>query len=107
MRKYIIPYKNLVFKVIISKENTKIADSFRIENTSDMKEFIGLIQEKAFKNAAINTRDNKGMLREWRAHNILYSLGICTDRTKDVDLNINQKWYIKLAYYLLSIIYIK
>lgn len=45
------------------------------------------------------------MVNEWSVHNLLYSLGIQKDRTKDVDLNINQHWYIKVGYFLLSPIY--
>lgn len=43
-------------------------------------------------------RSNRSLRLEWSSHNLAYSLGIARDRTKDVDLNYEQKWYHKLAY---------
>ena len=61
--------------------------------------------EVSDKKAAIHKRGIWSMTHEWRAHNLLYSLGIKRDRTKDVDLDVNQPWYIKVAYSVLSIFY--
>lgn len=40
--------------------------------------------------------------REWASHNLAYSLGICRKKTADVDLNFEQKWYEKLAYFIVG-----
>ena len=36
--------------------------------------------------------------REWAAHNWAYSLGIRRDRTADVDLEYEPRWYHKFLY---------
>jgi hypothetical protein len=36
-------------------------------------------------------------------HNRLYKLHILRDRTKDVDLEYKQKWYLKVLYSILGI----
>lgn len=64
------------------------------------------IQEEADDNSAINKRGVWGMVHEWRTHNLLYALNIQRDRTRSVDLNLNQPWYIKVAYPLLSPFYL-
>lgn len=47
-------------------------------------------------------RSVNNIRREWAAHNLAYSLGIRRDRTADVDLNFEQKWYEKLAYFVIG-----
>lgn len=43
-------------------------------------------------------RTMKSLRREWAAHNLAYNLGIRREKTKDVDLDYPQKWYMKLLY---------
>ena len=43
-------------------------------------------------------RSEDSLKREWASHNLAYSLGIKRNKTKDCDLNYEQKWYVKLAY---------
>ena len=43
-------------------------------------------------------RSMGSMRREWATHNLLYSLGIKRNKTKDCDLEFEQAWYLKLAY---------
>lgn len=52
----------------------------------------------------INKKSINNMIFEWCAHNLLYNLGICKDRTKDVDLNYHSWWY-SLGYFVLSLFY--
>ena len=49
-------------------------------------------------------RSDGSLRREWAAHNWAYSLGIKRDKTEDVDLNYEQKWYVKLAYFVVGTI---
>lgn len=44
---------------------------------------------------------------EWRAHNLLYDLKYQIDRTCSVDLNIDEPWYHKVGYVILSLFYWK
>lgn len=47
-------------------------------------------------------RSDKSIRREWGAHNLAYALGINRNKTKDVDLNFEQKWYEKLGYFIVG-----
>ena len=42
--------------------------------------------------------------REWAAHVLAYNIGIKRKSTKDVDLDFTQKWYVKLAYFVVGTI---
>ena len=42
--------------------------------------------------------------REWAAHNLAYNLGIKPDRTKNCDLEYEQKWYAKIVYAIIGTI---
>lgn len=43
-------------------------------------------------------RSDGSIKREWAAHNWAYALGIKRDKSADVDLDFEQKWYLKLLY---------
>ena len=106
MKQFILQYKGNILEVCDYEYNTHIKDSYRIRNISDMNNVLKLIRyEVAEDNYAINKRDIHSMINEWRVHNLLYSLGIMKDRTKAVDLNINQSWYVTLSYKVLSLFY--
>lgn len=106
MKNVIIEFKDFILKVSLSEDNTHIEDSFKVTKRSDMEGIIIKIRElESNSKLAINTRSLKGMIREWRAHNLLHTLGIYKDRTKSVDLEINQKCYLKIGYYILSLLY--
>lgn len=47
-------------------------------------------------------RSDKSIQREWGAHNLAYALGINRKKTKDADLNFEQKWYEKLFYFVIG-----
>ena len=47
-------------------------------------------------------RSVNSLCREWAVHNWAYSLGIKRDKTEDVDLNFEQKWYEKLGYFIIG-----
>lgn len=106
MKKIIIQYKNFILKVHADKNNTHIQNSYLIKSTKDMRNILKAIQsEIGDDDYAIFKRSICSMIHEWRVHNLLYSLGIEQDRTKSVDLDINQPWYMKVSYPILSIFY--
>lgn len=47
-------------------------------------------------------RSDSSIKREWAAHNLAYSIGIKRDKTADVDLNFEQRWYVKLGYFIIG-----
>lgn len=106
MKKLIIQYKDFIFKVHASEDNTCIYDSYRVKKPNDMRGILWLIRsEVENNNMALNKRSIWSMVHEWRAHNLLYSLGIKKDRTGSVDLNLGDPWYVKLGYKILSLLY--
>lgn len=107
MKKLIIEYGDFILKVHASIDNTHIKDSYKVKRIKDMKGILLAIQHELEGNdMAINNRSIDSMINEWRVHNLFYSLSIKKDRTKSVDLDINQPWYIKLGYKVLSIFYL-
>lgn len=47
-------------------------------------------------------RSESSIKREWAAHNWAYSLGINKGNTADADINFEQKWYVRLAYFIVG-----
>lgn len=50
----------------------------------------------------LHERTIKSMRYEWAVHNLAYSLHIEEERSKDVDLNYHQEWWIKVLYGILG-----
>lgn len=104
MDKRIIKYNNDHIRVDLSESNTKIYSSYKVKKYSDIKAFILRTRMLVgYKNYAINNRKLFGMILEWRAHNLLYSLHLFRSHTKDVDLEYPQKWYYKIIWGIIGI----
>lgn len=88
----------------ISTNNIHIADSFQYTTKKDERN--NSVFEKLYPDHIVFTRSISSLVKEWQSHNLLYRLRIAKDRTKDVDLECPQKWYYKIAYFLLSLLYI-
>lgn len=102
----IIRHNYLVIEVSAIEDNTSIKDSYRVKNISEMKVIINKIRAEVPEDMAVHTRSMFGMINEWRAHNLLYTLGIKKDRTGTVDLDTNEPWYRKVGYAILSPFYL-
>lgn len=108
MNRLIVKYRDNFYRVDMSHDNTRIYSSYKITNHIDMIEFLNILETKYPKlDLAIRKRSKFGMLVEWKAHNLLYHLHLFRSHTADVDLNIGQKWYIKIIYFILSLMYWK
>lgn len=105
MEKIVIEHKGYILKVNISEANTCILNSYKVKRVLDMINILHKIQCVAKSTDAINKRKVSGMVCEWRTHNLLYSLSVERDRTRSVDLDIGQPWYMKVAYTILSLFY--
>lgn len=107
----LIDYKDR--KIIILLNVTSIENSFQIRNIKEMKTIINTAKAiskgryRRYKEYAIHVRTMFGMICEWRAHNLLWSLGIKRERTKTVDLELKVKWYYKIGYFILSCCYLR
>lgn len=106
MKKIIIRYKDKSFKVSISEDNTSIIDSYKVKSIRDMKGILSEIRSEADSSMAVNNRSIFSMINEWRVHNLLYTFNIQRNRTKSVDLDTRQPWYMRITYTVLSPFYL-
>ena len=89
----------------IHKDNCQVRNSYRYINDDDLKlEFIYYIMDTN-SNFLTGKRSAKSYVREWKAHNILYSWGVKPDSTKDTDLNISEKWIRRLGYFVIALLF--
>ena len=96
-----IPIEN----AITSKANTRILDSCMVKSKVEMREFLEKLREQNPSEMAVCQRDMESMIREWRSHNLFYSLYVFRSRTHDVDLELRQTWYREWFCYMVSYIY--
>lgn len=104
MEKMIVRHKDFILKVTSSDSNLHIEDSYKVKLYSDMLYILECIDVGSL-SRVFQERTYKSMVREWRAHNLLHSLGIQRKRTGSVDLNLGDPWYIRAVYYILSKFY--
>lgn len=97
-------YKNGVLFITTTPTNTHIENSYLVKSRKDMRDILVCIEANSNCGDAVRRIPQNTMVHEWRAHNLLYALGVARKRTKDVDLNEN-KWYIRVAYAVLSLMY--
>lgn len=90
----------------VETNNTQILNSYKIKSIKDMKSVLLYIRKQyPLSVFAHNQRSMFSLINEWRAHNLLYKLGIAKERTKHVDLNLGNTSLMDLGYFLLSIFY--
>ena len=84
----------------ITDNNLHLVDSYKVSKDKYDRE-LGRI--KAFHpNSSVWNRSFRSMELEWATHNALYYLHLFRSRTKDTDLNYPQKWYAKVAYFIVG-----
>lgn len=79
--------------------NLHIKESYKIRRLSDMMDY--LIEHKC---ELGDSRSMESYLIEWRAHNIMYDLGLFRSHTKDVDLNDDESMTRRIAYAIIWLI---
>lgn len=89
----------------ICEKNIRINDSYKIKAKSGMIEILTRICADATYKGYTYTRTLKSWLREWQAHNVLYTLGVARKRTGSVDLNENASGIARFCYNLLALLY--
>ena len=94
---------DLDIKAIVGDNCVTIQNSYTIDKRMVMRDVLNDLRDN-FSSAVFDNRGNISMIFEWVAHNNLYNLHICRSHTKDVDFEYPQKWYFKLAWFLLGII---
>lgn len=74
--------------IIYTGNNTKVIDSYKL-NDKEIKEIVeNIINERKKKGLKV-TRSKESYIREIKAHNRLYKLGLFKSHTKDTDLEEN------------------
>lgn len=85
---------------VVSENNVHVINSYQIKNDEIKRDFIThlLVNVKGL----ADCRSAQSMFNEWKVHNALYQRGKQVERTKDVDFEFNQKWYLAIAYWFVS-----
>lgn len=92
-------------KVRYSSTNVHINDS-HIVASKDIASWVALIKSFGAQHGYVYSRTNQSWINEWKAHNLLFKLGIEPERTRDSDLDENETTIRKIGYFLLSLLYI-
>ena len=88
--------------------NIHITNSYQVTNSKDIEQIIDMIMNKScykYLAAAGYTRTKESLIREWKAHNVLYRWGVAKERTGSVDLNQNENIFRRITYFFLSWFY--
>lgn len=87
-------------KIKYDKKGVSIINSYKVTIAEDMIIILRLFQLKTYYKSR---RTLKSWVKEWKAHNRLYKLGLFRNHTKDCDLEENEKWWRLLAYQILGV----
>lgn len=88
-------------RITFEENNTHIEDSYK--STDLNLEVCYIIRERYLRHLP-RTRSFDSYVREWKAHNRLYKLGLFRSHTKDCDLEEPIKWYHEIIYFILGVI---
>lgn len=88
--------------ITFSQNNIQIKDSYLITNDEYKEHIIDMMMGSEEFSKRNYTRSKKSYLREWKAHNFLYSWGIHKQRTKDVDFSEKESLFKRICYFFLS-----
>lgn len=86
-------------KIQYDENNIRIIDSYKVKLEADMVIILKIFK---IKENYKSKRTVTSWIREWKAHNRLYNLGLFKEHTRDCDLEENEKWYRLLAYQILG-----
>lgn len=92
-------------RVVLSRDNTHIFNSYQIKRKEDMREFLAVLREHCDPDMAVAVRPMKSLICEWRSHNLFYFLHVFRSRTKDVDLERRQAWWREMFCRVVSFFY--
>lgn len=92
-------YNNILYT--ISENNCQIQSGYKITDRETMTDFCSFV----LTSGNFAKRSVGSYVAEWRAHNLLYKLGLFRAHTQDVDLNVNESKIRRFFYYILSFFY--
>lgn len=100
-------FSEIDLNIIASDNVIHIEDSYKVKNPFTMYKILNNIQkelESIITDNVFTYRSKRSMVREWIAHNNAYILKYKVERTKDVDLEKDVKWYMKILYFVTSLV---
>jgi hypothetical protein len=83
---------------VVKPGRIKLLDSYQVSKWDFLHE-LDVVRLQTW-GSEVWKRSMTSLMREWSTHNALYALGIARERTADVDLNAQLKWYASAAYWL-------
>lgn len=99
----VLIYNDKEIEYKVSNVNLAIINSYKIKNKADMKNILyKIMNQESEHKFDVFKRSVKGMVQEWRAHNIIYNLGLFRTHTCTVDLEANQKWIFKIIWKIIG-----
>lgn len=101
----IIDIDNIQLKATISSTNIHIENSYLITNQTMMEAAIEKATKFATNLGYTFSRSRSSWIDEWKAHNLLYFIGVAKKRTGSVDLNEDESIWRRVLYKLLSMCY--
>jgi hypothetical protein len=84
----------------------EIMDSYQITSAHDMHRIIEALREGSLPFNAVWTRTEKSLIREWRAKNLPYSLGLFRSKTRSITFREKRSWYWIICDSVLSSLYL-
>lgn len=87
-------------KIEYDSRNIRIKNSYQVVHKKDMITILKLFK---LRTGYHSRRSLKSWIKEWKAHNRLYRLGLFKIHTVDCDLEENEKLHRLIAYQLLGI----
>lgn len=87
-------------KYRIYADRVKLYNSYLVSKTKFSRE-LTLIRN-LHPSCRLWQRDEDNIRREWAAHNFAYSLGINREKSTDVDLEYEPKWYTNIKYFIIG-----
>lgn len=86
----------------ILKDRIKLIESYKVPKREFSEKLEAL--RRLEPSCPVWQRSERSLRLEWASHNLAYLLGYKPERTANVDLDYNQKWFEKIGYFLIGII---
>ena len=86
----------------ITQGNVHIHDSYKVKTSKEIALVVDCILEAD--DGILKTRSKKSIIREWKAHNVLYGLRVMRKSTAHTDIEANQDAFHRIGYFLLSLL---
>lgn len=91
--------KVLGVNIEYNSANVRILDPYKIKSKTFMELILEIFK---IRTGFVSKRSVNSWVREWKAHNRLYKLGLFKEHTIDCDLEENEKWYRLIAYLIIG-----